>query len=222
MKVFKGATRTSKPMPIISPERSKDRRDSILNAASSAFARHGFAATSISEIAALAGVSDGLVYKYFSNKRDLLDCALKAFYERVIADLEREVHVGTTFVARLRNLVRTHLGVFANDPGLCRLFISEVRVASDYPGSPIQLLNKRYSAILVRLVREGIASREVREGIDPRLVRDILFGAIEHVAWRRITTQSNLDFDRIANQIADVVVSGIASEAPSRRRVQPS
>ncbi len=209
-------------MPIISPERSKDRRDSILNAATAAFARQGYEATSISEIAALAGVSDGLVYKYFANKRDLLDCALKAFYERVIGDLEREVRVGETFNARLTNLVRSHLGVFANDPGLCRLFISEVRVASDYAGSPIQLLNKRYSAILVRLVREGIASREVRDGIDPRLVRDVLFGAIEHVAWRRITTQTSLDYDRLAQQIADIVVSGIASDLPSRRRVQAS
>ena len=209
-------------MPIISPERSKDRRDSILNAATAAFARQGYEATSISEIAAIARVSDGLVYKYFANKRDLLDCALKAFYERVIGDLERQARIGESFNARLTNLVRTHLGVFANEPGLCRLFISEVRVASDYAGSPIQLLNKRYSAILVRLVREGIASREVRDGIDPRLVRDMLFGAIEHVAWRRITTQSSLDCDRLAHQIVEIVVGGIATETPSRRRMHAS
>lgn len=206
-------------MPIISPERSKDRRDSILAAASKVFARSGFQAASISEIAHLAGVSDGLVYKYFDNKRDLLDCALHAFYERVIADLEREVRSVEGFKPRLTRLVRAHLGVFASDPGFCRVFISEVRVASDYAGSAIQLLNKRYSAILVRMVREAMVNREVRDDVDPRLLRDMLFGAIEHVAWRRITSQTALDCDRIADQIVKILTSGIAIETSSRRKL---
>src|ERR1700694_1623996 len=130
-------------MPVISIERMRDRRESILAAASRVFSQKGFQAASIAEIAQAAGVSDGLVYKYFASKRDLLVSALTAFYERVISDLERQVELGDTFADRLRLLVQTHLGVFARDTGLCRLFISEVRVAMDYPGSAIQILNRR-------------------------------------------------------------------------------
>ena len=205
-------------MPVISTERSKDRRDSILAAASAIFSRKGYEAASIAEIAQAAGVSDGLVYKYFDSKRDLLIAALTAFYERVISDFERQSGAGATFAERLRNLVRTHLGVFANDTGLCRLFISEVRVSTDYPGSSVQLLNKRYTAVLVRLVREGIERGEVSADTDPLVVRDLLFGAIEHMVWRHIVGRRTLDCDRLAREVTLIIVGGIADQAAQRRR----
>jgi TetR/AcrR family fatty acid metabolism transcriptional regulator len=205
-------------MPVISSERMRDRRESILAAASRVFSQKGFQAASITEIAQAAGVSDGLVYKYFANKRDLLISALTAFYERVITDLERQVQLGKTFGDRLRLLVQTHLGVFVRDTGLCRLFISEVRVATDYPGSAIQTLNKRYTAILIGLVREGIRSGEVRPETDPRVVRDLLFGAVEHMAWRHVTTRQALDCDRLAQQVTAMIVNGIAASKPTTRR----
>lgn len=205
-------------MPVISTERMRDRRESILAAASRVFSQKGFQAASITEIAQAAGVSDGLVYKYFENKRDLLISALTAFYERVISDLEEQVDLGETFADRLRLLVQTHLGVFVRDTGLCRLFISEVRVATDYPGSAIQILNKRYTAVLMRIVRDGIQNGEVRPDTDPRVVRDLLFGAIEHMAWRHVTTRKVLDCDRLGQHIAAMIVDGIAVPKPMAKR----
>jgi AcrR family transcriptional regulator len=205
-------------MPVISPQRMRDRRDSILSAASSVFSRKGFQATSIADIAQSARVSDGLVYKYFDNKRDLLTAVLTAFYERVISDLEQQVDRGDTFARRLQLLMRTHLGVFVSDTGLCRLFISEVRIGTDYPGSAIQLLNKRYTAVLMRLVRDAIQSGEVRPDTDPRVVRDLIFGAVEHMAWRHVTTRMNLDCDRLAHQVSGMIVGGIGIPQPAAKR----
>jgi len=205
-------------MPVISTERMRDRRESILAAASRVFSQKGFQAASIAEIAQAAGVSDGLVYKYFENKRDLLVSALTAFYERVISDLEQQADLGKTFSDRLRLLIQTHLGVFVRDTGLCRLFISEVRVATDYPGSAIQMLNKRYTAVLIRIVRDGIQNGEVRPDTDPRVVRDLLFGAVEHMAWRHVTTRKVLDCDRLGQQIANMIVGGIAVSKPASKR----
>jgi AcrR family transcriptional regulator len=47
-------------------------RTEILNAALELFATNGFHATSISQIAAKAGISKGLMYNYFKSKDDLL------------------------------------------------------------------------------------------------------------------------------------------------------
>jgi TetR/AcrR family fatty acid metabolism transcriptional regulator len=204
-------------MPAISVKRMRDRRDSILNAASRVFSQKGFQAASITEIAQAAGVSDGLVYKYFENKRDLLISALTAFYERVIADLEAQAQLDRSFSERLRLLVRSHLGVFVSDTGLCRLFISEVRVATDYPGSAIQVLNKRYTTVLMQLVREGIRNGEVRPETDPRVVRDLLFGAVEHMAWRHVTTNRALDCDKLAQQVSAMITAGIMAPRAGRR-----
>jgi TetR/AcrR family fatty acid metabolism transcriptional regulator len=204
-------------MPAISPQRMRDRYDAILAAATRVFAEKGYSSASITDIAQAADISDGLIYKYFENKRDLLENVLKSFYERIIADLESKVAKGKTFEERLYVLVSEHLHVFVADLDLCRLFISEVRTASDYRGSAIQQLNRRYTSILIKIVDEGIADGEIRSDIDPRLVRDMLFGAIEHSSWRHINGSKPLDVPRVARSMTDVLVNGLAVRGRRKR-----
>jgi TetR/AcrR family fatty acid metabolism transcriptional regulator len=196
-------------MPVISQQRMRDRRATILIAATRIFSHKGYAAASITEIAQAAEVSDGLIYKYFHNKRDLLYHVLRAFYQRSMAQLETKVAAAEGFEQRLQVLVREHLAVFVADADLCRLFISEVRVASDYSGSSIQELNRRYTSVLMDLVRNGVASGDVQPGIDARLVRDMLFGAIEHLAWRHISSHRPLDMARIAGELTSIMLNGM-------------
>jgi TetR/AcrR family fatty acid metabolism transcriptional regulator len=195
-------------MPVISAKRMQDRRDSILDAARDAFARAGFEGTSIADIARRAGVSDGLVYRYFTSKRDLLNAVLTAFYERTMVDLESIAAREAPFETRFHDLVRRHIEGFVIDTDLCRLFISEVRTASDYQGSAVQQLNRRYTSILVRVIQGGIASGDVRPDIDIRLVRDVIFGAIEHRAWAAVTGRP-LDVDATATALVELLRYGL-------------
>lgn len=52
--------------------RAEAQRLRILDAAQRCFIAHGFHAASISEIAAEAGISQGLIYRYFDNKRAMI------------------------------------------------------------------------------------------------------------------------------------------------------
>jgi AcrR family transcriptional regulator len=56
--------------------RRAERRDQILAAATRAFARSGFAATGLDDIAAEAGVSRVILYRHFDSKRDLYRAVL--------------------------------------------------------------------------------------------------------------------------------------------------
>ena len=49
-----------------------DKRERILAAAERIFARHGFFAAKVSDVAKDAGVADGTIYLYFKSKDDLL------------------------------------------------------------------------------------------------------------------------------------------------------
>ena len=51
--------------------REKRMRD-IEKAARLVFSQHGFDAAPVNEIAAEAGISEGSIYKFYTNKRDLL------------------------------------------------------------------------------------------------------------------------------------------------------
>jgi AcrR family transcriptional regulator len=67
-----------------------ERREQILEAATRAFARHGFADTSLDDVASEAGVTRVLLYRHFDSKADLyravLDRACGRLIERVGTD----------------------------------------------------------------------------------------------------------------------------------------
>ena len=196
-------------MPAISPQRMQDRYDAILDAAKRAFAEKGFEGTSIADIARTAQISDGLVYRYFRNKRELLYEVLRKFYERILLDLETQVFKQDGFSARLEALIRRHLEVFVADTDLCRLFISEVRTASDYEGSSIQELNRLYTSVLIRIVKDAVKTGEVRPDVNPKLLRDVIFGAIEHLAWRHVNGKGQLRVTQTARDLTIMLTSGI-------------
>ncbi|MBU3732007.1 MAG: TetR/AcrR family transcriptional regulator [Beijerinckiaceae bacterium] len=196
-------------MPVISPRKLQDRSDSILDAARTAFAEHGFENTSVAQIARLAGISDGLLYRYFRNKRDVLNEVLRRFYERTMIDLEAIAAQERPFAAQLEELIRRHLQTFVDDVDLCRLFFAEVRTQTDYAVSPIRALNQRYTSIVTGLVQKAASRGEIREGIDPRLVRDLIFGTVEHRAWAAVQGRQ-IDVNKTAADLVAIVMSGLA------------
>lgn len=63
------------------------RRDQILAAATGAFARTGFADTSLDDVSAAAGVSKAILYRHFESKTELY----RAVLDRVCAKLDASV-----------------------------------------------------------------------------------------------------------------------------------
>jgi AcrR family transcriptional regulator len=93
--------------------RRAERREQLLAAATHAFARTGFAATSLDDIAAAAGVSRVLLYRHFESKTDLY----RAVLDRAIARLTAAIGTGDYTWASIAAL----LGAAAEDPDGFRL-----------------------------------------------------------------------------------------------------
>ena len=198
-------------MPRVSAQRLQDRRNSIVEAARTVFAAKGFDGTAISDIAKEAGTSDGLIYRYFNGKRELLEAVLNDFYGELLEDVQEAVDAAPGFAAKLRTLVEHHVAVFARDTGLCRLFITEVRNFETYVGSDSQALNRRYTALLAPILQTGMAEGAVSAQIDQRFVRDMLFGGIEHIAWRHIGSGSAIDVADTSSKVSALLLGGITA-----------
>lgn len=61
----------------------EQRREQVLDAAKSVFAKKGFHRSSIADIIQRAGIARGTFYLYFKNKRDIFDCLLDSLLEQV-------------------------------------------------------------------------------------------------------------------------------------------
>jgi AcrR family transcriptional regulator len=93
--------------------RRAERREQILTAATKAFARAGFAATSLDDIATAAGVSRAILYRHFDSKTDLY----RAVLDRACTLLASAIGTSDFTAASIDALV----GVAAEDPDGFRL-----------------------------------------------------------------------------------------------------
>jgi AcrR family transcriptional regulator len=82
--------------------RRAERREQILAAATQAFARAGFAATSLDDIATAAGISRAILYRHFDSKSDLY----RAVLDRACARLASAVGTGDFTATSVDALVR--------------------------------------------------------------------------------------------------------------------
>ncbi len=197
-------------MPIISAERMQRRRDSILEAAAAVFSEFGFEGSSTAEIAQRAGISEGLIYKYFQNKRDLLLKVLEQFSDRMMEDQEVTVLATSGFAARLQLLISQQLQSLVEDTGLTRLYVSEVR-ASDLNTGQAREMTRRSRRLWSQITAEAAAAGELGPEFDERLAREAIWGAIEHLAWLHVTGRMRVDVKRSAVKLTRMLLSGLGA-----------
>ncbi|UUZ62737.1 TetR/AcrR family transcriptional regulator [Polaromonas sp. P1-6] len=155
----------------------------IVAAARDTFLDKGFERASVSEIAAKVGVVEGLLYSYFPTKRDLLNEVLLGMYEPLIREMEDGFSRLKGLRSRLRFLIWRHLRVYVEDPGLSRLVLHEVRTRPEYFNSALHDLHVRYTAFLMRTIREAVVAGELPQDTDDEMIRSMVYGGIEHRMW---------------------------------------
>ena len=199
---------------------SRERRVAdIIAAARANFTEHGYENASMAAIAEQAGVVEGTIYKYFENKRDLLNQVLASWYEGMVADQADRLAGIAGVRNRLRFVVWSHLRTIATQPALCRVFFTEVRADKDYHASRLHELNRGYAGLASAILQEGIASGELRAGLSVRLVRDMIYGTIEHHTWDYVCGRGELKIDRLADEILGLVLDGARAGAEQQPNV---
>jgi AcrR family transcriptional regulator len=105
------------------------RRREIADAAAQTFAAKGYHATGIADIAEQLGIGHGTFYRYFKNKRDILEFVMDEVLRDLGGVLAGEDPEGATTVAEYRaqtERIGTSLfDHFIADPALARLFYVE-------------------------------------------------------------------------------------------------
>jgi TetR/AcrR family transcriptional regulator, fatty acid metabolism regulator protein len=189
----------------------------ILQAARAVFAEKGYQEALMSDIAERAGVVEGSIYRFFANKRDLLVKMAEDWYEDILAH-DDEMFGGVKGVwNRLRFLVHHHLLTIHREPALSRLVFQELRPDPDYRRTKLFQLNQAYTQRVVDLTKSAIASGEFRSDISPTLVRDMVYGAIEHRTWAFLRKEGDFDLEETADSITELVYCGL-----NARRERPS
>jgi AcrR family transcriptional regulator len=157
------------------------RREEILAAAVRVFARKGFAATRIEDVAAAAGVGKGSVYLYFDSRDALLVAAFEALSGASREVLERARTGTAPPLERLADLVRGVVTAATADPHLARVLLDlwslgrrgDVELPLD-----MAALYAEYREAIGALLAAAADRGEVRANISPADAA-VVVGAIE-------------------------------------------
>ena len=149
-------------------QRIKDeRREDILAAARSVFARKGLAAAKISDVATAAGLSHGLVYHYFESKEAMYAALLEAVFANVSVDLMRFEGGEGSPLTRIRAFVEHRLERIRTDPDMFRFLMQAYLHPDAIPASMRATLetfaNRRMTA-MSGAIGEGQARGELVAG----------------------------------------------------------
>lgn len=191
------------------PERKRE----ILAAARAVFATRGYEQTSIAEIAAKVGVVEGAIYKHFANKRELLFEAMRTFYRPLIEQTREQLAGIHGTRNRLRFVIWRQFKGFVEEPGICRLIMHDIRPRQDYPESVVHELNRESTSLVLGIVEEAMARGEFRRDLPATMVRDVIYGGIEHVMWKALSGRALVDIDRLADDLTELIVSGVGARA---------
>lgn len=133
----------------------------IREAALRLFARSGYAAVSMREIAAEVGVRAGALYLYTPDKQTLLFDLMKEHLETLLAAWKARKSPGDP-LQRLENFVKFHVDYHVDRRDSVFLAYMELRNLSDENFREIEALRRAYEDELESILRDGQDSGQFR------------------------------------------------------------
>ena len=199
-------------MPAASQE---EKRRQILDAAVRAFARKGYHACRVGEIAEEAGVAYGLVYHYFGSKEEVLETIFRDTWTQMLARVREVQEEGGPAREQVRKVTALLLRTWRRDPDLVRVLVHEVTRSPERLPRQIDEISHAYET-LEGIVAHGQQTGEFRDDLDPQLAATIFYGALEEVLTGWVMGQlpdGDEDIAKAEQAVTGLICDGLANRS---------
>jgi TetR/AcrR family transcriptional regulator, fatty acid metabolism regulator protein len=184
-------------------DRAADRRRDLLDAAVRVFARKGFRAARVGDIAEEAGVAHGLLYHYFKSKDDVLETIFRETWQLLVVETERIESSGLVLREQLRRFARIYLGSWLVTPELIGVLVREI-ARSPNVGARVDEIRGVFLA-LGRMIAAAKDRGEVRADCNVAFATFAVYGALEEILTGWVLGQLPADDDDVERAVATVV-----------------
>jgi len=168
--------------------RARLARESILESAATAFARHGYAAATLQQIARDAGFTPASLYTYFPGKQAIFEALLDAILEEIYGTFApRPEQRGMQFRERLHDLLTRQLSVAEQRRSAYTFLMRIAAGAEDLPlrnARQEQLAStEAYAEAMTAWFRQHATPGDIGQ-LEPGLAATVLWG-IQHALFLR-------------------------------------
>jgi TetR/AcrR family fatty acid metabolism transcriptional regulator len=198
------------------PERrngQEEKRRRLLEAAVRVFARKGYHAARIGDIAEEAGVAYGLLYHYFSSKEEVLRSVFRDTWRALILTIQNVAEGDDPPPEQLRKVAEILLRSWRREPDLVRVLVLEVTRSSLLAGEMDEVVAS--FAAIQEIIERGQADGSIRADLDPRLASYVFYGAIDELLTGWVLGRlpdSDDDLARAERTVVEIVRGGLAPE----------
>jgi TetR/AcrR family transcriptional regulator, fatty acid metabolism regulator protein len=200
-----------------------DKRERILDAAEQIFARHGFYAAKVSDVAKEAGVADGTIYLYFKSKDELLISLFERRMHQLNSALKAAIAGKPPRVA-LEAFIRTYVQMLHDEPAATEVLTIELRQSSKFMKEYDNPEFVDFLRMLGGIIASAQEAGELASAIPSHIAARMIFGILDELAlaWVLARTRQptiggatpgsrpkKFDIVRAADWIVALVTSGL-------------
>jgi AcrR family transcriptional regulator len=195
------------------PGTQEEKRRLLLDAAVHVFARKGYHAARVGDIAEEAGVAYGLLYHYFSSKEEVLRSVFRETWRALITTIQSVGEGDDTPREQLRKVAEILLRSWKREPDLVRVLVLEVTRSSVLAGEMDGIVAS--FAAIQQIIERGQADGSIRTDLDARLASYVFYGAVDELLTGWVLGRlpdSDDDLARAERTVVEIVTGGLAPE----------
>ncbi len=138
-------------------------------------------------IAKHMGLSQGALFRHFTNKDAIMLAVMEWVAERLLARVDKAVRALASPLGALEAMFMAHVDFVVEHPGVPRMLFGELQRADETaPKRMVQTLIRRYGERLQKLIEEGIICGELDAGLDREAAATLFIGTIQGLVMQSL------------------------------------
>ena len=199
-------------------EQAAETRRRILQGARELFARQGYAATTVNDIAATTGVSAQTVYAAFATKSGIALALVPFTNEQSGAEeLGHDVAAAVTPYALMRASIHLVCVLHERVGDLIRVLVEAAKV--DASLAPVLEAGRRSHSEPQRMIAERLAAGgALHDGLSVEAAAGLLTVSTSPEAVERYVTERHWSYERVEEELTTAMVRALCKPSMARRR----
>ena len=195
-----------------SESKKESKRTRIIDAAIEVFADKGYHLGNMNDIATKANVAVGSIYRYFTNKEDLLIAIFEEKMGELIQELEERLQSIVDPKEKLYAFIHQHFSQIEAKPQLAQVLQVELRQSHRFFREYRPQKLWEYLQILQNIIILGQDQGIFRRNIQIRVIQWTLFGALDEMSIHWVLSRDKTSLVDLTKEVFDIFVCGLHND----------
>ncbi len=195
------------------PDRAQERRQQIMQAALTCFARKGYHKTTMDDIVAESGLSKGTLYWYFKSKDELFFSLINSFFLEMQQDLDAVFEQPSSSTEKLRTLAYEFARFYEEIAEFLNVFFEFYMqgTLNEQLNQFFHSMLSQYRGMIAGIIEKGFKTGEFKE-VDADQLAIAVMAAYDGLWFYKMLMPGEVDLDRAGQAFMETLLAGLVAD----------